>query len=172
MIVLQPFAETSLSTQVLVLAERKAGELIVNFTLSGDLDSLVIPSAKDVPMRRDGLWGNTCFECFFAPVGKSEYWEMNFSPSGDWNCYSFADYRQGMQEDPAVKVLPVQLGGHGDVLTVSVSFSLPSSVATTDIEVGLCAVVKEKTGKMSYWAFRHPADQPDFHDRRSFGVTL
>ena len=172
MIVLKPFAETTSSTRVMVLAERQPGELILNFTLSGDLDSLVIPAAKDTVSRCDRLWETTCFECFFAPAERDEYWEVNFSPSGDWNCYSFADYRQGMREEKAVKALAVQCGGVGDVMTVSTVIPLPSSVATADIEVGLCAVIKEKTGEAGYWALAHPADQPNFHDRRGFVVTL
>ena len=172
MLVLQSFAEPRLISRVMVLAERQAGKLVLDFNLSGDLGSLEIPTVKAVPERMDNLWENTCFECFFAPAGKNEYWEVNFAPSGDWNYYSFVDYRQGMRTESVVESLSVHCGGAGDVLTVSTVVPLPSSIAAADIEVGLCAVVKSKSGEVGYWALTHPAGQPDFHDRRSFVVTL
>ena len=169
---LQPFAEMESSTKVMVIVQRKTGELVVSFVISGGLDSLEIPVDTGTSARVDRLWENTCFECFIAPADRSEYWEVNFSPAADWNFYSFDEYRQGMREEASIDHLAVQFGGVGDVLTVSATIPLPSSIADSHIEVGLCAVVKEKTGNIGYWALAHPAEQPDFHDRRSFVVTL
>ena len=60
----------------------------------------------DMPARRDRLWEETCFEFFLAVKNSPRYWEFNLSPAGHWNVYRFADYRQGMQEEPAFASLP------------------------------------------------------------------
>ncbi len=38
--------------------------------------------------------------------------------------------------------------------------------------VGLTAVVEDRAGGLSYFALRHPRDNPDFHDAAGFAVSL
>ena len=42
----------------------------------------------------------TCFEAFLGLPGHTAYWEINLAANGDWNVYSFDDYRSGQQEQP------------------------------------------------------------------------
>lgn len=46
--------------------------------------------------RRDFLWHHTCGEWFIGEAGSPGYIEFNFSPSGHWAAYRFADYRQSL----------------------------------------------------------------------------
>ena len=48
------------------------------------------------PERAEGLWETTCFEVFLRPLGEEKYSEWNFSPSGRWQSYDFASYRESM----------------------------------------------------------------------------
>jgi hypothetical protein len=39
------------------------------------------------------------------------------------------------------------------------------------LRIGLSAVIEASDG-LSYWALRHPADKPDFHDAAGFSLLL
>ncbi len=169
---LRPFAEAPAVT-VRAAIERRPNELCLRYLLAGDLAALIIPPVRDMPSRRDRLWEYTCLECFFGQPGRPGYREINLSPAGDWNLYAFDDYRQGMREEAAVQELAVTVTTTGD--TVALSALLPAAEllpASGAIEAGLCAVLQEQSGRKSYWALRHPAAQPDFHDRRGFVLNL
>src|SRR5436190_6661783 len=74
--------------------ERLPGGAIAIFRVRGDMAKLVIPPPV-ASQRADDLWRTTCFELFVAGEGAG-YREYNFSPSGAWAAYEFADYRAGM----------------------------------------------------------------------------
>jgi hypothetical protein len=38
--------------------------------------------------------------------------------------------------------------------------------------LALCAVIEDRQGQLYYWALRHPAGVPDFHDPRGFILQL
>jgi len=40
------------------------------------------------------------------------------------------------------------------------------------LRLGLCAVVEDAHGELTYWALRHPTGQPDFHHRDAFVLSL
>ena len=169
---LRPFATPPLVT-VRGGVERRPAGIFLQYLLVGDLAGLSLPVAKGAPARRDRLWESTCLECFFGWPDRPGYWEVNLSPNGDWNVYAFADYRQGMCEEAAVAALTVDVARDGDTLALSVLLPTAGLVAEDDsLRIGLCAVLQERAGRESYWALAHPADQPDFHDRRGFGLAL
>lgn len=172
MIKLSPFVSGSSSLLVQASIRSQMNELVIDFALTGDLESIVIPSLGTSSERADRLWETTCFECFFSQVAIKEYWEVNLSPAGSWNYYSFTDYRQGMNEVAEVGLLRVQSSLADNVLSLSAAIPLPARLANEDLAIGVCSVVKEKAGPTQYWALAHPAERPDFHDRRSFTITL
>src|SRR5688572_26316236 len=65
----------------------QANQLIVYYSLTGDISSVSLPEKSATPRRKDELWRHTCFEFFLAIKDQPAYWEFNFSPSGDWNVY-------------------------------------------------------------------------------------
>ena len=65
-----------------------AGKLAVRFELDADMTRVVMPTGR-APARADGLWRHTCFELFVALPDSEAYFEMNFSPSGEWAMYGF-----------------------------------------------------------------------------------
>ena len=119
--------------------------------------------------RRDQLWEHTCFEAFLALPGQQAYWELNVSPSGDWNLFRFSGYRQGGEPEPNAVAPSVSLQRMPRGLRCTIEldpsgFWPPSRVP----EVALTTVVEQRDGSLSYWALSHSGEQADFHDRRSF----
>jgi hypothetical protein len=143
---------------------RRHDRLLVHFELRGDLSGLSLPAPTLSPRRADGLWQDTCFELFLAEPGTPAYREFNLAPSGDWNAYRFATYRQGGAPDPDVTTLPFAVSRNFDCVTLDAEFAVGSSPR----ELGLTAIVRDQTGAISHWALHHAGARPDFHLRESF----
>ncbi|HZU62320.1 MAG TPA: DOMON-like domain-containing protein [Novosphingobium sp.] len=130
---------------------------------------LVVPPAV-APARADGLWQTTCFELFLADAGTA-YCEFNLSPSTRWAAYRFAAYRDGMapQEMPQPpQITPGAAGGAVFACTVR----LPAALLAGARAAGLCAVIEEAGGHLSYWALAHGPGQPDFHASACFALAI
>ena len=155
----------------------QANTLTLDYRLNGELSALNLPASNHppvnhLPTRRDGLWQHTCFELFIATPGQLGYHEFNLSPSGDWNCYRFSDYRQHMQTETALATLPFRVTrGPGQLrlqLTLELATLLP---AYSPLDIGITAVIQQ-ADSLSYWALLHPAEQADFHHRDGFALRL
>ncbi|MBN2419204.1 MAG: DOMON-like domain-containing protein, partial [Deltaproteobacteria bacterium] len=108
----------------------------------------------------------TCFEIFLGHNNSPEYQEFNFSPSGDWNVYTFSGYRQGMRPDTAFKNLSLEARTEGDQkLRLTADIDLDLLPDASNISAGLSAVLEHRNGVKSYWAVRHTGERPDFHAR-------
>lgn len=147
----------------------------LHYRLEGDLGSAasaVLLPPPGPPSRRDGLWQHTCLEAFLAPADGEPYWELNLAPSGDWALYRFAAYRRG-QQSPVLGNLPLTVVNRAEQLELSLSFPLPGELASANqLEVGVTAVLEQRSGALSYWALHHPAPQADFHHRGGFLLRL
>jgi hypothetical protein len=147
------------------------GSIALFYCLRGDIVRLRIPE-DCAPERMDQLWEHTCFEAFIAVCGESAYREFNFSPSGQWAAYAFKDYRQAMNELPAIappSIATRRFAGRIEVDVVLPAQSLPSG--RRPWQIGISAVIEEADtvdGSHSYWALRHPSPRPDFHHRDAF----
>lgn len=157
-----------------------AGDLELAYCLRGDMVRLRIPE-RGAPERTDGLWEHTCFEVFVGAPGHAAYREFNFSPSGQWAAYAFADYRERDQalEDALVQVAAPRIVARLSAGRLELEASLAAAVLPTPTEGTLLlavAAVVEATdlvdGCHSYWALRHPAARPDFHHRDGFVLPL
>ena len=146
------------------------GSLHFIYVLRGDLTDLEIPAAA--PARRtDELWRRTCFEAFLRPAGQQGYLELNFSPSSEWAAYSFSGYRKDMAAATLAAHPSIVCEYDSQRLTLEARLTLTQPFAA-DVQLALCAVVRERSGRISYWALRHAPDKPDFHHEASFAATL
>ncbi len=146
--------------------------LRATFILSGHLDDVVIPPPS-APVRRDGLWEETCFEFFLALSESAPYWEFNLSPAGHWNVYRFTSYRTDMEREQAFTSLPFAVRAGQDVMNLSVTVDIGGIVpARNALQVGITSVIKKKDGARTYWALSHPGPRPDFHHRENFVIEL
>ena len=144
------------------------GDLALDYLLAAPRRVLVIPPRR-TSSRQDGLWHRSCCEAFIGVRGEGGYREFNFSPSGAWACYAFADYRVPLPppEVTGAKAAPqgrCQRHRHHWHLRARVPAALlPGVEPGQDLVLGLTAVVEALGGELSYWALTHPAPVPDFH---------
>jgi len=78
------------------LSWQDAGNWVASFIVAAPPSALRLPP-KSTPARVDDLWRQTCFEIFLGESDGGAYWELNFSPSGEWAAYAFDGYRDGMR---------------------------------------------------------------------------
>jgi hypothetical protein len=151
-----------------------AGNLLLHYYISGDA-SLVVPSllSPATGRRADELWQHTCFEAFVKPVGGDAYWEFNVVPTWDWQVYALSGYRTGRH--PAEDVSEPSVAGRTGRNSWELRARLPlGGVVPNDVpwRIGLCAVIEDKDGAISYWALQHAPDKPDFHHDSAFALEL
>ncbi len=158
--------------RILVQGARTPGDsLHIRYVMTGALDRIRI-AAPTAPLRQHELWRTTCFEAFMCADYVPGYHEANFSPSGAWNAYHFANYRTNM--------MPADVGGPPRITTTrdGNSFTMdvlldPSWVSKVyTLRFGLSAVIEADDGTLSYWALAHPPGNPDFHHRDCFALEL
>ncbi len=145
-------------------------QLKINYQLQGDLAQLFLPTSTEQPQRKNDLWQTTCFEFFLAVFNAPEYWEFNLAPTGDWNAYSFRDYRRNMSEAKNFKTLPLKiLKRDSSSYELQTEINLQSIITgNISLEISLTTVIADKNHNLSYWAINHPGTQADFHRRDSF----
>ncbi|OMG52962.1 hypothetical protein BJN45_11990 [Azonexus hydrophilus] len=146
------------------------GDLHLTYRLHGAAAAMLVPPPA-TPGAADGLWQHTCCEAFIAAVDGPEYREFNFSPSGQWAIYDFADYRQHNTGWHAPAAPRIDCSRNGDSLLLSADIPaalLPAGAA----RLGLTVVAETAAGDKTYWALTHAGAQPDFHLAASFTLPL
>ena len=157
-----------------VLVSRSASaELRMTFRLDGDIPRIRV-SSPGVPRIATQLWRHTCFEAFIAVEGQPAYHEFNFAPSGEWAVYAFRGYRNGgiLANEMMRPHIAVRCTGSRLELDTLVRLDVLSAIhPRASLRIGISAVIEASDG-LSYWALRHPADKPDFHDPDGFALLL
>lgn len=145
---------------------------LLEFRITGPLDQLIFPDTTLVESRRDELWKGTCLEAFFAidTTADSSYLELNCAPNGDWNVYEFSGYRQGMKTSENSKLSLI----HRESSATEVLFRLriESPLLGQMKWASLTAILQLQDGSFTYWALKHPAAKPDFHNKDAFIAPL
>jgi hypothetical protein len=142
------------------------------YLVQGDLDNVAIDPLTDSPVRKLELWTSTCFEFFIGVAGSPNYWEFNLAPTGDWNVYALANYRQGLRPEIAFGSLPFEIDRSNN-LRLQLQFDLsPIIKADLKLEVAITTVIKSTQNEISYWALTHTGTEADFHRRDSFTIEL
>jgi hypothetical protein len=147
--------------------------LTLHYRLDGDLEAIRIPEPRS-PVRTDGLWQHTCVEAFIGLSRGNSYWEYNFSPSGAWAAYQFSGYREGMAPlmKGAAPVISTRETPGSLAVSVAVDLSWISRATAAELVLGVAAVIETRERSLSYWALKHPAGKPDFHQAESRTVPL
>jgi hypothetical protein len=147
-------------------------EMIIEYTLTGPTRHLHFPPATGSETRRDELWKTTCLEAFLSAdfMRNSSYLELNCSPNGDWNAYSFSGYREGMA--PAAGTEVKLIGREADDTKAHFRVRIKSPGLGNFKQLGVTAVVEFSDGSKSYFALKHPGPVADFHDKDGFVHSL
>ena len=169
-----PSTPTATVRAIQVRARRAANsELQLTFRLDGDFARILVPSPS-APRIGAELWRHTCFEAFIQVQGESAYHEFNFAPSGEWTIYALSAYRNGAPLADETMRPQIALRSTDSRLDLDAIVRLDTLSAIHSralLRLGLSAVI-EATDGLSYWALRHPADKPDFHNPDSFTLLL
>ena len=176
-------ADEAKNFQVSAGAQISTSNIELRYQVSGltaeAFAQVILPKGSAKPERKEKLWEGTCFECFIPSLGISDYLEFNGAPCGDWNWYSFKNYRIGMEvisltqaEEP--KMISMKLTSLSLELTWSLplsgvarGFSSRSEILPKLEPLGLSVILKTKPQTL-YWALFHDGAKPDFHSRASF----
>jgi len=145
------------------------GDLSLVYWIRGNLDRILLPKGT-TSGREDNLWKHTCLEAFILSAGPG-YVEYNFSPNGSWQRYAFQEYRKPL-ETPISQVEPTLLCMLDGLLHLEIG--LPSTMLPVGkvLHIGLCAVIEDQKGNLSYWALHHASSRPDFHQASSFVLQV
>lgn len=162
---LKPYVEVDKGLKLESRIDFKNGLLCLDYTLSADSSKLQVKLPKfEKAQRQDELWKSTCFEAFLF-FNEPDYLEINISPSGAWNTYSFSSYRKDMvmTEDLNLTHLSSSHSDHEFHLEACFDYNIKKY----PYSIQLCAVLKDiKTGVLNYWALEHDNKNPDFHLKR------
>jgi hypothetical protein len=171
---LQPFSSTESLSNLKIAGNiaRNGNQLAIRYILEGDLKEIAIVLPSNTPSRKHELWKDTCFELFIGIKNSTQYWEFNLSPAGHWNVYHFDGYRQGIQEEIAFENLPFNIQNQGDSLVLALNIDLDKIILEQAIEIGITTVIRDRDGKVTYWALTHKGAEADFHLRDSFIIEL
>ncbi len=154
-----------------VTVRRTASGLWLRYHLEIAEERLALPDPAEAT-RADDLWQTTCFELFLRRPGEGAYAEFNFSPSFRWAAYNFTSLRDGMTplDLPATPVIGMDASATHFALEAELVF--PFEWRVKALEAAVSAVIETVDGEKSYWALKHAAEQPDFHDPGSFVLNL
>lgn len=160
------------AVQITGRINRRGDLLSLGYDLIGQAAAITIPSHGGRPLRRYGLWNETCFELFLGIESSDRYWEFNFSPKGHWNVFRFETYRKDMREESTFVSLPFSVHALPESLNLSVEIHLAKIIpADQALKAGISAVLRSVEGDCTYWALTHPSAQPDFHSREGFIIS-
>jgi hypothetical protein len=155
--------------------QETSGTLTLRYVLRAEMLHVRVPPAQ-ATARADGLWKHTCFEAFIAPTRMSGgYYELNFSPSGQWAIYSFRAYREGMSPTDVTAAPAVLVRHFDDRLELDATIGLadlPGVREARTLKLALTTVVEDDSGTLSYWALKHAPGKPDFHHSDGFVLEL
>lgn len=153
---------------------RRGNVLFISYSVTGEIQDILLPEAANHPGRRGELWRKTCFEFFLAECDQPHYWEFNLSPSGDWNVYRMDAYRRvGFREEELFQELHFSVRSDPGCLSIASTVDLNSIVEPArEVQVGITAVIQARDGCETYWSLAHPGPQADFHARDSFILAL
>jgi hypothetical protein len=154
--------------------EREGNILTVHYSLTGKIDEVLLPAPNPQPGRKENLWLETCFEFFLALPEQPQYWEFNFSPSGDWNAFRMDAYRRiGFREEESLRNPGLEFSNEIDCIELEAAIDLSAILESeTRILTGITSVIQSRHGEETFWALIHPQPMPDFHLRDSFILTL
>ena len=153
-----PDSPASPVEHIAATVQLREGGILLRFRATGDIARVAVPDHAPSE-RADELWRTTCFELFWQGEGRSDYTEINVSPSSRWAAWHFGAYR-GPRQDAAVPSISISSARSDRELILeahlAIALPLPARIAPT-------AVIEAADGSISYWAPAFAPGKPDFH---------
>ena len=130
-----------------------------------------LPAPSPNPARRLKLWQQTCFELLWGPRHHPNYWELNASPTGDWNVFAFTDYRHGMIEEHRIAAVGISTQHRPHGLSLACTIPIAALELPGPFRLAPAAIIRLAGGQRTFWATHHPGETPDFHHPLAFTLS-
>jgi len=154
-----------------VLTHAADGSLQVRYAIHGLNLDLRVPTPH-APAPADALWKTTCCELFVGTVGQTSYREFNFSPSGQWAAYAFADTRKPAAHLFDCPAPVIQFERSEDRMQLTATLPKAALPQAESLHIAISTILEVEGGHQGYWALAHPHGKPDFHHPQGFALCL
>lgn len=144
--------------------------IFISYKMCGDLAAIDLGEGHPNHARVMKLWEKSCFELFIK-TKEDSYIEFNFSPEFEWNCFYFPKKGDPLLEYARMDFVKFDILLSLDVFHLIVEIDkkrFPDGFFQGPLHAGISSVIKEKNGRMSYWALSHEDIRPNFHHFDSF----
>jgi hypothetical protein len=158
---LKAFHEIDSELKIEALFSKAKNSWEIEIRCESGLLEPAFPAASLEPTFKEGLWEQTCLEVFEFDEKSQRYVEWNFSPSGDWACFVFTDYRQ--RDAKAMRLEPLTWSWSKDNKVRTLTMELPVAFKTSKLQ--FTAVIDWGAKGLDYYALKHQSAKPDFHTR-------
>lgn len=165
------FPQTNLQIKAQLECEDRTWHL--TYTITGNASTLKLRPSSLLPQRKENLWQGSCCEIFIQDTKSKQYIEWNFCFSSDWDASEFLDYRKKDTKPFTVKSPSIIKDISPDKIILKTSFAAPPA-NYSQLRAGISVILEDTHGKLNYWALNHPKPEqkPDFHDERSFCISI
>jgi len=154
---LKPWGSKDYNFTINSKLEKDNQKIKVTYNIVGDPSNIIFP-VKSEFKRKDDLWKDTCFELFLLKED-GQYFEINFSPSKEYNIYKFKKYREEMSTSEELVLNIIKNNQKQIVLEIDI-FKI------NIFKFNICSVINS-SNQLSYWSIYHQ-ESPDFHLEKNF----
>ncbi len=145
--------------------------LTLEFTVLGEIKNYIF-NEPCIQARADELWKKTCFELFIAQNNNSSYYELNISPSSNWNFYSFLDYKTNMKEEKNVSKPFIHSSKIRDKYRLSFEFDFYEEFTEKELIFNLAVILLDTKGVRHFYSIHRREEKVDFHDREYWSLGM
>ena len=146
--------------------------LTLEFTVTGEIKNYIF-NEPCIQTREDELWKKTCFELFIAHKNNSAYYELNISPSTNWNFYSFSDYKTAMQEEEKNISEPfIHSSKMRDEYRLSFEFYFYEELIEKELIFNLAVILLDTKGIRHFYSINRREGKVDFHDKECWNLII
>ena len=139
----------------------------IEYEIIGDLSSYSFPK-KTKQKRANELWKDTCFELFIANYSSTEYYEINTSPSTEWNAYHFTSYKKEMRESDLFSPPRISFYQSDNRYTFSFEMTFRKNIFDKELLINLAVILLDKEEKRHFYSINRQNSSPDFHNRELY----
>ena len=142
----------------------------INFTLTGEINPYIFNPPR-LQTRKDELWKESCFELFLAHKNSPNYYELNISPSTEWNFYSFSDYKTDMKPNNYTSTPFITSSKSKNEFRLSFDIELDEKILGDNLIFNLAVILLDKNGTRHFYSINRKDGNVNFHDRRWWNIS-
>ena len=151
--------------------ELKKEKLKLDYEIIGDISLYIFPKQTQ-QQRANELWKATCFELFMNNYSSTKYYEINISPSTQWNSYQFTSYKKEMIESHIFSTPTIRSQQQNNGYNLSFEMDFTESIFEKKLLINCAVILLDNKGVRYFYSINRRKELPDFHDREYFELLL